>query len=73
MKITIELDDNDINKLSKSQETNMPTLNDIPYTIGYDMPDVCKSCPNRPGGPNNKSGFCNCILPSMNGPWKVTC
>lgn len=35
--------------------------------------DVCTTCPNRPGGPNNKSGFCNCAIPSMYGPWRVTC
>lgn len=35
--------------------------------------DVCKHCPNRPGGPNNKSGFCNCAIPSMYGPFRVTC
>ena len=35
--------------------------------------DVCATCPNRPGGPNNKSGFCNCAIPSMYGPWRITC
>lgn len=35
--------------------------------------DICKSCPNRPGGLNNKSGFCMCAIPSMYGPQRVTC
>ena len=35
--------------------------------------DICATCPNRPGGPNNKSGFCNCIIPSMYGPYMITC
>lgn len=71
MKITIEFDDNDINRVTKQQEM-MPPVNDIPHTMG-EMYDVCKNCPNRPGGPNNKSGFCNCTLPYMYGPFRVTC
>lgn len=35
--------------------------------------DICANCPNRPGGPNNKSGICNCAIPSMYGPNRVTC
>ena len=35
--------------------------------------DICSTCPNRPGGPNNKSGFCNCIISSMYGPYRITC
>lgn len=34
--------------------------------------DICATCPNRPGGPNNKSGICNCIIPSMYGPNRIT-
>ena len=74
MKITIELDDNDINKISKTHEL-ISTLNDnIPHTIDVNnIPDVCKNYPNRPGGPNNRSGYCMCTLPQMNGSWRVTC
>lgn len=35
--------------------------------------DRCANCPNRPGGPNNKSGFCNCAIPAMYGTQRVTC
>lgn len=35
--------------------------------------DICSTCPNRPGGPNNKSGACWCAIPSMYGPGRVTC
>ena len=35
--------------------------------------DICATCPNRPGGPNNKSGFCHCAIPSMYGPYRITC
>lgn len=75
MKITIEFDDRDINKLSKSHEL-ISTMNDNnPHTTGMDgISDVCKNCPNRPGGPNNRSGYCMCTLPYyVNGPRKVTC
>lgn len=34
--------------------------------------DRCANCPNRPGGPNNKSGFCHCTIPSMYGPNRIT-
>lgn len=34
--------------------------------------DICETCPNRPGGPNNKSGFCWCTIPSMYGPYRIT-
>ena len=35
--------------------------------------DICANCPNRPGSTNNKSGFCNCAIPSLYGPFRVTC
>lgn len=35
--------------------------------------NVCATCPNRPGGPNNMSGFCCCTIPSMYGPYRITC
>ena len=35
--------------------------------------DICATCHNRPGGPNNKSGFCCCTIPSMYGPYRITC
>ena len=35
--------------------------------------DICATCPNRPGGPNNMSGFCCCTIPSMYGPYRITC
>ena len=35
--------------------------------------NVCATCPNRPGGPNNMSGFCYCTIPSMYGPYRITC
>ena len=35
--------------------------------------DICKTCSNRPGGLNNMSGFCNCVIPSMYGPYRITC
>ena len=34
--------------------------------------DVCATCPNRPGGPLNRSGACWCVIPSMYGPNRVT-
>ena len=35
--------------------------------------DICANCPNRPGSIHNKSGFCNCAIPSLYGPFRVTC
>lgn len=35
--------------------------------------DICATCPNRPGGPLNKSGICMCAIPAMYGPQRVTC
>lgn len=35
--------------------------------------NICATCPNRPGGPNNMSGFCCCTIPSMYGPHRITC
>lgn len=35
--------------------------------------DRCANCPNRPGGPNNKSGICMCAIPSIYGPNRITC
>lgn len=35
--------------------------------------NICATCPNRPGGPNNMSGFCCCAIPSMYGPHRITC
>ena len=56
--ITIEEDDN----------YNIKTDNG--WVGGVDM---CATCPNRPGGPNNMSGFCCCTIPSMYGPYRITC
>ena len=35
------------------------------------MADPCKQCPNNPK--NGGSGICNCTLPYMYGPNRVTC
>ena len=56
--ITIEEDDN----------SNVKTDNG--WVGGVYM---CATCHNRPGGPNNMSGFCCCTIPSMYGPYRITC
>ena len=55
--ITIEEDDNSNVKLDNGW---------------VDGINVCATCPNRPGGPNNMSGFCCCTIPSMYGPYRIT-
>ena len=55
--ITIEEDDNSNAKLDNGW---------------VDGINVCATCPNRPGGPNNMSGFCCCTIPSMYGPYRIT-
>jgi len=67
MRITIDLDDNEINDILRKRNTN---AYDPHWVDNY---NPCVNCPNRPHGPNNKSGFCNCALPSMYGPFRVTC
>lgn len=49
-----------------------PPANGLPGGFGTDLPPCCENCPNRPGGPLNKTGICNCALPSMYGPWRIT-
>ena len=58
-KITITIEEDD----------NSNVKSDNRWVGGVDM---CASCPNRPGGPNNKSGFCYCTIPSMYGPYRIT-
>jgi len=89
MKITIEIDDNEAEKLAwtypptnlrqRSSSNSAPLydgsdINNPQISRTYDREiDPCVNCPNRPGGPNNKSGFCMCALPSMYGPRRITC
>lgn len=89
MKITIELDDSDVSKLAwtyppkqlnihtqdnRSKYDNCDINTPSSSNSGWiDGKDVCATCPNRPGGPNNKSGFCMCAIPSMFGPNRITC
>ena len=63
--ITIEDDNSSINPYNGSN---------IKLDNGWvDGIDICDTCPNRPGGPNNKSGFCNCVIPSIYEPYRITC
>ena len=42
------------------------------YNNGWvDGVNLCESCPNNPK--NGGSGVCNCVIPSMYGPMRVTC
>lgn len=51
-----------------------PMRRNNPIDNGWvDGRDICSTCPNRPGGPNNKSGACWCAIPSMYGPGRITC
>lgn len=67
-KITIEFDDEDygINTGTLVNEGTWPYLNHHYY-------DPCANCPNNPANNPYASGFCNCVLPYMNGTkWQVT-
>lgn len=73
MRITIELDDNEINGMLKKRNQSVYVSQNAYDPNWDDNYNPCVNCPNRPGGPNNKSGICNCALPSMYGPFRVTC
>ena len=67
-KIIITIEDDDNSNINPYNGSNIKQDNGWVNGI-----DICATCPNRPGGPNNKSGFCNCIIPSMYGPHRITC
>lgn len=67
-KITITIEEDDNSNINPYNGSNIKLDN------GWvDGVDICATCPNRPGGQNNKSGFCNCVIPSMYGPYRITC
>ena len=66
-KITITIEEDDNSNIKPYNESNIKPDNGWVNGI-----DVCATCPNRPGGPNNKSGFCYCTIPSMYGPYRIT-
>ena len=57
-------------KITIEEDDNYNIKSDNGWVNGI---NICATCPNRPGGPNNKSGICNCIIPSMCGPNRITC
>ena len=67
-KITITIEEDDNSNIKPYNGSNIKQDNG--WVNGN---DICATCPNRPGGPNNKSGFCNCAIPSMYGPYRITC
>lgn len=58
MKITIDIPDTSPSGLFFNEQT-------------YRNP--CERCMNNPKNNPNASGMCNCALPYMNGPSKITC
>ena len=51
------------------EKQNRNRMEDNGWVDGIDR---CANCPNRPGGPTNKSGFCMCAIPAMYGPNRIT-
>jgi len=68
--ITIEDDSPDYDRMNALDPYNRQNISDNGWVGGK---DICATCPNRPYGPNNKSGYCWCVIPSMYGPGRITC
>jgi hypothetical protein len=74
MRITIDTDGNavEIAVNGVPNGTNHVPLPEITPDNGWvGGNDICATCPNRPGGPLNGTGFCNCAIPSVYGPGRV--
>ena len=77
MRITIDIDDKELEKLRKQHQSQneievWPKKADNGWVDGIDQ---CKNCPNNPLNPNgqNYGGFCMCAIPSLYGPNRVIC
>ena len=74
---TIIIEDDENDGVVKSYPLNVPfspiRRNSVTDNGWVDGNDICSTCPNRPFGPNNKTGACCCAIPSMYGPGRVTC
>ena len=67
MKIVIDIEDDKADNYGYSWPKQQ-----LPRDNGWvGGKDICESCPNNPK--NGGSGMCNCVLPSMYGPWRITC
>ena len=58
---------------SQPWPTTAPSWTPANDSVWENGVDICATCPNRPGGPLNKSGICMCAIPAMYGPQRVTC
>ncbi len=72
-KIIIVEEEDDGFDYERSNSSNPFKRQQIPDNGWVGGKDICATCPNRPGGPNNKSGACWCTIPSMYGPMRITC
>jgi hypothetical protein len=72
-KITITIEDDDTPDYSRTNMADPFNRQQVPDNGWVGGKDICATCPNRPFGPNNKTGACWCVIPSMYGPGRITC